>query len=167
MFVKRSLCRAICAIEDAMHSRRRPARPSRGVRWVRQTRFDFRMILRYPVRSEARLWRMTSRRTPIAIIGGGLSGLYVAHLLQKAGTGFQLLEARERFGGRILSVDGSGTPSSDGFDLGPSWYWPGMHPRMAGIVRELQLRDFEQYSDGDVLLERSASSPPQRFPALR
>lgn len=110
---------------------------------------------------------MTSRRTPIAIIGGGLSGLYVAHLLQRAGTGFQLLEARERFGGRILSVDGSGTPSSDGFDLGPSWYWPGMHPRMAGIVRELQLRDFEQYSDGDVLLERSASSPPQRFPALR
>ena len=59
-------------------------------------------------------------RTDVAIVGGGLSGLYAARLLLDAGIEFRLLEARNRFGGRILSVDGKGDPSPDGFDLGPS-----------------------------------------------
>lgn len=106
-------------------------------------------------------------RSTVAIVGGGLSGLYAARLLQKAGIDFQLLEARERFGGRILSVDGRGNPSRDGFDLGPSWYWPLMHPHMASIVDELGLQGFEQHSEGDVVLERSRTVPPQRFPTMR
>ena len=56
----------------------------------------------------------------IAIVGGGLAGLYAAYLLQKAGADFVLVEARERFGGRILTVDETGAPADDGFDLGPS-----------------------------------------------
>ena len=41
----------------------------------------------------------------VVIVGGGLSGFYAAFCLQQAGIDFQLLEARERFGGRILTVD--------------------------------------------------------------
>lgn len=93
---------------------------------------------------------------PIVIIGGGLSGLYAARLLTAAGTDFRLLEARERLGGRILSV------SDDGFDLGPAWFWPDMQPMMAGLVEELGLSSFPQYSDGDVLIERP-QQPVQRF----
>lgn len=106
-------------------------------------------------------------RTTVAIVGGGLSGLYAAQLLTKLGIEFELLEARERFGGRILSVDDKGRPSPDGFDLGPSWYWPGMHPRMARVVESLGLRAFAQHSEGDAVLERSRLEAPRRFPAMR
>jgi len=110
---------------------------------------------------------MIARRTTVAIVGGGLSGLYAARLLQAAGIDYQILEGRERFGGRILSVDETGDPSSDGFDLGPSWYWPQMHPRMARVVHELVLKGFPQHTVGDVLLERSPLEAPRRFPAMR
>lgn len=106
-------------------------------------------------------------RTTVAIVGGGLAGLYASRLLQNAGIDFKLFEARDRFGGRILTVDERGYPSPDGFDLGPSWYWPGMHPRMARVVQELGLQGFPQYSDGNVVLERSRFEAPQRFPTVR
>jgi monoamine oxidase len=106
-------------------------------------------------------------RTTVVIVGGGLSGLYAARCLEGAGVEFQLLEARERFGGRILTVDASGRPSPDGFDLGPSWFWPGMHLQMARIVHGLNLDGFAQYSAGDVVIERSRLEAPQRFPTMR
>jgi monoamine oxidase len=106
-------------------------------------------------------------RTTVAIIGGGLAGLYAARLLHTAGIDFKLLEARDRFGGRILTVGERGEPSPDGFDLGPSWYWPGMHPRMARVVQEMGLDGFPQFSGGDIVLERSRFETPQRFPAIR
>ena len=105
-------------------------------------------------------------RTDVAIVGGGLSGLYAVRLLLDAGIEFQLLEARNRFSGRILSVNDKGDPSPDGFKLGPSWFWPGMHPRMAHVVEGLGLRAFPQHTDGDVVVERSRFEAVQRFPAL-
>lgn len=106
-------------------------------------------------------------KTTVAIAGGGLAGLYAARRLHEAGIDFQLLEARDRFGGRILSVDAAGLPSADGFDLGPSWFWPGMHPEMGRIVDALGLAGFPQYADGDVVVERSRIEAPQRFPVMR
>jgi monoamine oxidase len=94
---------------------------------------------------------------PVVIVGGGLGGLYAARLLAATGAEFLLLEARERLGGRILSV------AADGFDLGPAWFWPDMQPTMARLVEELKLTSFAQYSDGDVLIERSPQEPVQRF----
>lgn len=43
--------------------------------------------------------------TQVAIVGGGLSGLNTARLIGEAGADFQLFEARDRLGGRILTVD--------------------------------------------------------------
>lgn len=84
------------------------------------------------------------------IIGGGLSGLYAAYRLFRQGRDFLLLEGRDRLGGRILSepittADRTNTPS--GFDLGPTWYWPDQ-PRMAALLRELNLETFQQAAQG-------------------
>ena len=106
-------------------------------------------------------------RATVVIVGGGLSGLYGARLLLEAGIAFHLLEARDRFGGRILSVNGKGDPSLEGFDLGPSWFWPELHPRMARVVGQLGLRAFAQHSQGDIVLERSLFEKPRRFPPMR
>ena len=57
-------------------------------------------------------------QTQVAIIGGGLAGLHAAYLLHRAGVSFQLFEARDRLGGRILTVDEAGRAAKVGFDLG-------------------------------------------------
>lgn len=102
-------------------------------------------------------------QTQVAILGGGLAGLHAARLAHKAGVDFVLLEARGRLGGRILTVDPAGLPSEDGFDLGPSWYWPQMQPAMAALIAELGLPAFAQNSQGDVIFERMSRESAQRY----
>lgn len=82
------------------------------------------------------------------IVGGGLSGLHVASLLHERGDDFQLIEARERLGGRILSQSHNGAQ----FDLGPAWFWPGQ-PRIEALIERLGLSRFEQYAVGDLTYE--------------
>ena len=95
----------------------------------------------------------------IAIIGGGLAGLYAARLLQSEGIACRLCEARNRLGGRIFAADG--------FDLGASWFWPDLHPAMAATVAKLGLAAFPQHDAGDLLVERLPNRPPQRHPGFR
>jgi len=86
--------------------------------------------------------------TNTLIVGGGLSGLYLADQLQRAGVDYHLLEAGDRFGGRILSETHGGAK----FDLGPAWFWPGQ-PRIASLLTRLNLTSFEQYSTGDIAFQ--------------
>lgn len=104
---------------------------------------------------------------PVLIVGGGLAGLTAARLIHRAGIGFHLLEARQRLGGRILSADASGEAAIDGFDLGPSWFWPGAQPAMAALVGSLGLALFPQNSDGDVVFQRMSREGPQRYRGLQ
>lgn len=104
--------------------------------------------------------------TPVAIVGAGLAGLYAARLLQAAAVDFVLIEARDRLGGRILTTDAAGTPSEDGFDLGPSWYWPHAQPAIGELVAELGLAAFDQNSEGDVLFERMSRERAHRYRAV-
>ncbi|NKJ02030.1 NAD(P)/FAD-dependent oxidoreductase [Novosphingobium sp. SG707] len=102
-------------------------------------------------------------QTDVAIIGAGVAGLRAAGMLQKAGVSCAILDARDRIGGRIVTVDADGQPSEDGFDLGPSWFWPGTQPDIGRLVEELGLASFLQHSDGDVVFERMAREPSHRF----
>ena len=102
-------------------------------------------------------------RTDVAIVGAGLSGLYAAALLHRAGRSCVVLEARDRIGGRILSVPAGPSHGDARYDLGPAWLWPDMQPRMLSLVEELGLAAFPQDTEGGVVMERSRSGPPQRY----
>ncbi len=112
----------------------------------------------------------------IAIVGGGLAGLYAARLLDARGVrDWVLVEARESFGGRIESVParspstrsvGTGAPATDRLDLGPTWFWPELQPELDRLVDDLGLARFPQHERGDTLLERVAGVPPSRVPGL-
>ncbi|OLU34887.1 amine oxidase [Pseudomonas sp. PA15(2017)] len=113
---------------------------------------------------------MTMNSARIAIIGGGLSGLYAAYALKQQGIDdYVVLEARNVLGGRIVSVQTHDTmafepPSSilerESFDLGPSWFWPDYQPQLHRLVQELELAYYEQYESGHMLLEQHAGMPP-------
>ena len=83
------------------------------------------------------------------IIGGGLSGLALADMLESQGQDYMLLEARDRFGGRIMTEI---LPDGGFFDMGPAWFWPGQ-PRIAALIDRLGLEKFDQYSTGALAFE--------------
>jgi monoamine oxidase len=106
-------------------------------------------------------------RHPVLIVGGGLAGLNAARLLHRDRIEFQLREARPRLGGRILTADASGEASTDGFDLGPSWFWPRMQAPMAARVEEMGLATVPQSSDGDGVFHRMSREAPQRYRSMQ
>lgn len=97
---------------------------------------------------------------PVIIVGAGLSGLRAATLLHAKGIKCIVLEARDRIGGRVLSLGVEGEPELGKFDLGPTWYWPRYEFAMDRLVKELNLQTFEQFTEGKMLVERSRTEPP-------
>jgi len=92
-------------------------------------------------------------KTDILIVGGGLSGLHLADKLQQAELDYRLIEARNRLGGRVLSLpSGADNGNTDRYDLGPAWYWPGQ-PLLQRLVDELGLSVFPQHSDGNLVYQ--------------
>lgn len=82
------------------------------------------------------------------IVGGGLSGLALAEAQEARGEDYLLVEARSRFGGRILTEqDGTGS-----YDMGPAWFWPGQ-PRIAALIARLGLEKFDQFHKGALTYE--------------
>jgi len=91
-------------------------------------------------------------RDPVVIVGAGLSGLYLARLLERTGYAVSVLEARDRVGGRIVSEMIDAEPQAS-VDLGPAWVWPQLQPRLSRLLEELGIEVFAQYVDGDSLLQ--------------
>lgn len=90
---------------------------------------------------------MRPNRCDVVIIGAGMAGLTAARHLTSAGSSVAVHEARERVGGRLLSVDDAGA-----LDLGATWFWPGEQAVQA-LVEELDVPVFPQALDGDTLFE--------------
>jgi monoamine oxidase len=107
--------------------------------------------------------------TNVAIVGGGLSGLYAASLLESRGIDCVLVEARETVGGRVQSCtwtdscEDSAEHNSARFDLGATWFWPANDHQFASLVTELGLQFFEQRTSGDMVFERTPHSAPTRM----
>ena len=88
--------------------------------------------------------------TRVLIVGGGLTGLALAHRLGEAGVDYCLVEARDRLGGRMLSTSLPGEAGR--VDLGPSWFWPGQ-PLIAQLLETHRIGVFEQPSEGRLAFE--------------
>ena len=101
------------------------------------------------------------QKKDLIIIGAGLSGLYLATLL-KDEFNITILEARERCGGRILTLEGH--------DMGPSWIWP-HHKNILNLTHELGLEIFPQYTKGEALYDVPQGvqrfTPPASAPSFR
>ena len=94
----------------------------------------------------------------VAIIGGGVCGLALAHSLHARRTDWRLFEARDRLGGRVLTRHAAnGTP----LDLGPTWFWPAHQPSIARLVSDLGLGTFAQTDDGRLLHLDDPQAPAQ------
>lgn len=96
----------------------------------------------------------------VVIIGAGISGLTTAALLVDVGLSVMVLEARDRPGGRVQSLrDDHGHHLAD---LGPSWVWTPFQPVAADWLERLGLDTFEQYEDGEAVIEMEGRETIQR-----
>lgn len=79
------------------------------------------------------------------IIGAGASGLRLATLLLDAGVSVVVVEARDRIGGRLFSVD-------PGVDLGASWFWHN-EGDVVQVIKECELGSFDQFTTGNMMFQ--------------
>lgn len=95
------------------------------------------------------------------IIGGGVSGLYAAYLLEQRGiTDYLLIEANDVLGGRLKSMP---INEDEAFDLGATWFWPNEQTQLSNVIHDFGLTTFDQYQIGEMLIDRSLLIPPQRW----
>ena len=84
----------------------------------------------------------------VLVIGGGLAGLATARELQSRGVAVEVLEARERLGGRLHTR----RLGAAELDVGGQWLGPGQH-RAYALAKRLGLRTFPTFTTGTKVLE--------------
>jgi monoamine oxidase len=91
----------------------------------------------------------------VLVVGAGFAGLTAARRLEQAGHDALVVEARDRVGGRALTVPIPGADRADPaavLDLGAGWVGP-TQDRVLALIRELGLTTFPTYEEGDNLAE--------------
>jgi monoamine oxidase len=81
----------------------------------------------------------------VIVVGAGLAGLTAANELSRKGRDIQVLEARDRVGGRIFT---EATASGWTIDRGGQWLGPTQH-RMRRLCNEFGIRTFATHCEGE------------------
>jgi monoamine oxidase len=98
------------------------------------------------------LGRRSSDRTveaDVVVIGAGLAGIAAALEVERAGASVLLLEARDRVGGRLESVE---IEEGKWVDVGGQWIGPTQN-RIAALARAFGAETFPTYTGGENVLE--------------
>jgi len=94
----------------------------------------------------------------VIIVGAGLTGLALAHNLTQQGKDFIVLEARERIGGRIHTIE---TESGALVEMGATWFFPPFK-NLFKLLKEIKVELMEQYLKGYIMYESDADTPPRK-----
>ena len=93
----------------------------------------------------------------VIIIGAGLTGLSLGYLLSKAGIRYRILEARDRPGGRIYTVE---RKDQAPVEMGATWLGK-KHKSLTNLLAELGLDTFRQELGVRAIYEPISTSPHQ------
>lgn len=100
---------------------------------------------------------MQDNNLPIIIIGAGLSGLSLAYFLQERGLSANVLEARQRPGGRILT---SFKAQQAPIEMGATWLG-NKHTALVELLASFGIGKYEQYQNGLAIYESQPTAPAQ------
>lgn len=90
----------------------------------------------------------------VVVVGAGLSGLCAAVRLKQADSSLRIvvLEAKERIGGRTLSIRLRSARGTDVWDLGGQWV-SSSQPHILTLLEDLGLQTYQQNVDGTKLMQ--------------
>lgn len=93
----------------------------------------------------------------VLIMGGGLTGLLIAYLLQREGVTSTILEARSRLGGRIHTV----RPAHEApLEMGATWLGKNHH-HVLNLLDDLDIEIVEQFMGTKGFYEPMSVTPPK------
>jgi len=95
---------------------------------------------------------MSPQTVDVLIVGAGLSGLQSALTIDQAGLTYLILEARDRIGGKTLTLRARGTGAVKS-DLGAAWINDSNQSRMWALSNDLCLQTYVQNISGDVVVQ--------------
>lgn len=100
------------------------------------------------------LFKMATRETDVIIVGAGISGLTAAKVLLAKDPNLHVLvmEAKDRVGGRTLSVEMKSKSGTDTWDLGGQWVGR-CQPHIMSLLEELGIETYQQYITGTKFLQ--------------
>ncbi len=93
----------------------------------------------------------------ILIIGAGLTGLTLAYYLKQKNSTVQIVEARERLGGRIHTLY---SDQNAPLEMGATWLGK-KHHHLTTLLQALNIGIFEQKLGDRAIYEPISTSPPQ------